>query len=194
MSEFRLIVTGSREWSDHLGLRGALGTMLEAVPADRALIVVHGGHENPDYSTNADQIAQEWAIEMAGDGLPVTQEPWPADWEGPCRGDGPGALPGCEPGHRVVRRGVSLCPAAGPYRNEEMCAAGGDWGLGALKVGTRSTGTRDCLLAMARHGIRFELVVEGSARGLPADLMAPGRPGGATGWPARATGSRERLR
>lgn len=163
--EVRLVVSGSREYSDHLGLRAALGRILDLIPADWSLLVKHGGHENPDYSTMADRIAQEWAIEMEGDGLPVRQEPWPADWEGPCRES-------CDPGHRVMRRGVSLCPAAGPYRNEAMCADRTDWGLAALQVGTKSTGTRDCLLAMIRHGIRFELVVEGSARGLPRDLIS----------------------
>ncbi len=172
MEEFRLIVTGSREWSDHLGLRGALGGILGMLPAGFTLVVVNGGHENPDYSTNADRIAQEWAAEMKGEGLPVTQEPWPADWEGPCRSDGPSGMPGCEPGHRRVVRGVSLCPAAGPYRNRAMCDAGGDWGLAALKVGTKSTGTKGCIIEMIRHGIRFELVIEGNARGLPRELIA----------------------
>lgn len=175
---FRLIVTGSREWSDYLALRGALGKILEMIPPAWTLVVVHGGHENPDYSTNADRIAQEWAIEMAADGLPVDQEPWPADWEGPCR-------PECEPGHRVNLRGVSLCPAAGPYRNQAMCDAGADLGLGALKVGTKSTGTRDCLVEMALRGIQFDLVVEGKANGLPlaSSVLQP-----PSGWPGRRTG------
>ena len=171
-SEFRVIVTGSREWSDTLSLRAALATILDALPRGVLLVIVHGGQENPDYSTNADRVAQEWALEMEADGLPVRQEPHPADWEGPCRPDAPDGAPGCEPGHRQTWRGRSVCPAAGPYRNEEMCAEGADWGLGALKVGTRSTGTRDCLRRMARHGIPFELVIEGNARGLPEDLLS----------------------
>lgn len=172
MDEFRLIVTGSREWSDPLSLRAALAALLDTVPRSVTLVVVHGGHENPDYSTNADRIAQEWALELEADGLPVRQDPRPADWEGPCRPDAPDGGPGCKPGHRVMRRGVSICPAAGPYRNHEMCAAGADWGLAALKVGTRSTGTRDCLRRMIMHGIPFEMVIEGSARGLPEDLVS----------------------
>lgn len=172
MDEFRLVVTGSREWSDALSLRAALARIMDTLPRGITLVVVHGGHENPDYSTNADRVAQEWALELEGDGLPVRQEPNPADWEGPCRAVAPDGGPGCQPGHRVDRRGVSVCPAAGPYRNEEMCAKGADWGLGALKVGTRSTGTRDCLRRMGRHGIPFELVIEGKATGLPEDLLS----------------------
>jgi hypothetical protein len=172
LDEFRLIVTGSREWSDPLSLRAALAALLDTVPRSVTLVVVHGGHENPDYSTNADRIAQEWALELEADGLPVRQDPRPADWEGPCRSDAPDGGPGCKPGHRVMRRGASVCPAAGPYRNHEMCAAGADWGLAALKVGTRSTGTRDCLRRMIMHGIPFEMVIEGSARGLPEDLVS----------------------
>jgi YspA, cpYpsA-related SLOG family len=165
MREFRLIVTGSREWGDPLSLRTALNTIFDSLPADVVLIVVHGGHENPDWSTNADRMAQEWALEMEGDGLPVRQDPHPADWEGPCR-------PECEPGHRKMVRGIPVCPAAGPYRNEEMCAEGADWGLAALKVGTRSTGTKDCMKRMLAHGIRFQIVVEGRASGLPEDLIS----------------------
>jgi hypothetical protein len=52
-----------------------------------------------------------------------------------------------------------------------MCERGADWGLAALKVGTRSTGSKNCIMEMLRHGIRFELVIEGNARGLPQALI-----------------------
>lgn len=180
--EFRLIVCGSRDYGDRLGLRTALNKILDSLPADVTFVVVQGGDENPDYSTNADKFAQEWADDAAADGLPVRREDHPADWEGPCR-------PECEPGHRMSRRGASLCPAAGPYRNEEMCAQGADAGLAALRIGSKSTGSRDCLQAMFRHGIPFGLLPEGMARGLPQDLIeaakASGSPGLATGLPGR---------
>lgn len=162
--EFRLIVCGSREYSDRLSLCTALNSVFDSLPTDTVLVVVTGGEENPDYSTNADRIAQEWAAEMEEDGLPVRSDPWPARWEDPCR-------PECEPGHRQVVRGRSICPAAGPYRNKGMCDRGGDWGLAALKVGTKSTGSKNCIMEMLRHGIRFELVIQGNARGLPESLI-----------------------
>lgn len=164
--EFRLIVSGSREYSDALGLRTALNEIFDSLHRDvPGLVVVHGGHPNPDYSTNADRIAQEWAIELEQEGLPVRQEPHPAGWTDPCR-------PECDHGPRHTWRGESVCPAAGPYRNEEMCAAGAAGGLIALKVGTRSTGTRDCLRRMIRHGIPFKMIIEGNAAGLPEDLIS----------------------
>lgn len=185
--EWRVVVCGSRDYGDRLGLRTALNMILDLLPAHVTLVVVVGGDENPDYSTNADRFAQEWADEAAADGLLVRREDHPADWEGPCRTNGPGGLPGCEPGHRVNRRGVSLCPAAGPYRNEEMCALGADEGLAALRVGSKSSGSRDCLRAMFRHGIPFSIIPEGAARGLPQDLIesakASGSPGRAMGLP-----------
>lgn len=162
--EYRLIVTGSREYGDRLSLRTALNKVLDSLRASVMLVVVCGGEDNPDYSTSADRIAQEWALEAGADGLPVRLESHPADWEGPCR-------PECDHGPRASWRGRSICQAAGPYRNEEMCEAGADAGLGALKVGTRSTGTKDCLSRMLRHGIPFELVIEGNARGLPQAVI-----------------------
>jgi YspA, cpYpsA-related SLOG family len=165
--EYRLIVTGSREYDDRLTLRATLNKILDSLQPDATLVVVHGGDENPDYSTSADKIAGEWALEAGEQGLPVRQEAHPAGWEDPCRAS-------CQAGHRQDWRGRSICPAAGPYRNEEMVSAGANAGLGAIRVGAKSTGTKDCLARMMRHGIEFELVVQGRARGLPQDLI--GRP------------------
>src|SRR5512142_1746727 len=125
--EYRLVVTGSRTYDDRLSLRAALDKIFDSLKPDVTLVVVHGGDENPDYSIMADRIAGEWALEMEGNGLPVRQEAHPADWEGPCRAS-------CEKDHRRTWRGVSICPAAGPYRNQEMADAGADAGLGAIRV------------------------------------------------------------
>src|SRR5690348_12322769 len=115
--EFRLIVTGSRTYDDRLSLRTALNKIFDSLRADVVLAVVCGGDNNPDYSTMADQIAQEWALEMKSQGMPVRLESHPADWEGPCRDT-------CDHGLRESWRGRSICPAAGPYRNQEMVALG----------------------------------------------------------------------
>jgi hypothetical protein len=167
LADYRLIVAGSREYDDHLALRTALNEILEKIPPRTTLVVVHGGHPNPDYSTQADRIAQEWAIERAGEGEHVREEPWPADWTGPCRDT-------CEEGHREMVRGASICPAAGPYRTQAMVAYGARRGLVALRVGTKSTGSRLCARLMLAAGIPFEFVVQGNARGLPRDLLAMG--------------------
>lgn len=164
-AEYRLLVTGSREYDDRLSLRAAMARVLDSLPDSTTLIVVHGGEEIPEESfAKSDRIAGEWALEMKAAGLPVDQEAHPADWTGPCR-------PECDHGGRKVWRGQSMCPAAGPYRNEEMCQAGAHQGLAALRVGTRSTGTRGCMLLMLQYGIQFSIVVQGNARGLPAELI-----------------------
>lgn len=167
-AEFRLIVTGSREYDDPLSLRAALNQIFDSLRADVVLVVVCGGEDDPDYSTKADQIAQEWALEMESRGLPVRLESHPAGWEGPCRD-------ACDHGPRRVYRGRSICPAAGPYRNEEMVALGADGGLGALRTGTKSTGSKDCLRWMVAAGIPVSLVIQGSGRGLPQDLLTKQR-------------------
>lgn len=164
MGEIRLIVCGSRQFSGRLALRTALNRFFDQVPAGMTLTVVTGGEQDPAESTNADRIAQEWADELKADGLPARREDHPARWEDPCR-------EACQPGHRVMRRGRLICPAAGPYRSEEMCALGASYGLAALETGTRSEGTKKCLLAMARHGIPFGIVIEGTGRGLPRDVI-----------------------
>lgn len=162
---YRLLVTGSREYDDRLSLRAAMARVLDSLPDNMMLIVVHGGEEIPEESwAKSDRITGEWALEMKAAGLPVDQEAHPADWTGPCRDK-------CDHGGRKFWRGLSMCPAAGPYRNEEMCQAGASEGLAALRVGTRSTGTRGCMLLMRQYGIQFSIVVQGSARGLPAELI-----------------------
>jgi hypothetical protein len=96
--------------------------------------------------------------------MPVRLESFPAYWEGPCR-------PECHHGPRAVWRGRSICPAAGPYRNGAMVAAGADQGLGALHSRTPSPGSKDCLIQMFKAGIPIEIVVQGGGRGLPEDLL-----------------------
>jgi hypothetical protein len=162
-AEYRLIVTGSREYSDRLALRAALDAVLDSLRTDVVLVVVHGGEEIPEYSRGADRIAGEWALEMEGVGLPVRQEAHPADWEGPCRDT-------CQPGHRQTWRGASMCPAAGPYRNTEMVQAGAHDGISAMKIGAANTGSKDCTVKMMAAGIPAQMLVQGKARGLPGQV------------------------
>ena len=164
--EYRLIVTGSREYSDRMALRAALDAVLDSLRTDVVLVVVHGGEEIPEYSRGADKIAGEWVLEMAESGLPVRQEAHPADWEGPCRDT-------CDHNGRQVWRGASMCPAAGPYRNTEMIQAGAHGGIAAMKIGAKNTGSKDCTLKMMGASIPLQMLVQGKARGLPEDMLRP---------------------
>lgn len=105
---FRLLVTGSRSWSDATRVWGALTALADQVDS---LVVVHGAA-----GTGVDMMAHRWVVRQQASGrTDVSEDPYPADWEAPCRAE-------CRIGHRRPRRdGVgSYCPAAGDYRNQEM--------------------------------------------------------------------------
>jgi hypothetical protein len=134
---YRILVTGSRDWDD-VGLltrelKAAIG---EAASLGRPAVIVHG-----DCETGADAMADRLA-RSAG----LTPEAHPADWEGPCRAS-------CKPGHRRrCRDGTDYCPAAGPFRNAEMVAAGADAALAFIKNG--SPGATGCAALAERARIR----------------------------------------
>ena len=91
----------------------------------------------------------------------------PANWTGPCR-------KACRHGARAVRRGVSICPAAGPYRNQDMVDRVADlarsdpaWGAVCLAfpaVNRRSAGTGDCMKRAEAAGITVPKPVSLSIR------------------------------
>lgn len=92
----RILVTGSRTWTDRAAVSRALDMCL--VEAGRDLVVVHGA-----CSRGADQLADQW-VRCMWAGLPVgtlRAERHPAEWS---------------------RYG----PSAGAIRNEEMVALGAD--------------------------------------------------------------------
>lgn len=72
----RIIVTGSREWTDKQTLRSALDSLLAEIPTNEDVVIVHGACPR-----GADQMADEWARHAAFTGLGVTVEPHPADWK-----------------------------------------------------------------------------------------------------------------
>ncbi|MEU8920391.1 SLOG family protein [Kitasatospora sp. NPDC048545] len=72
----RILVTGSRAWSDRARLEWALGVAFKAF---RPIVVVHGA-----CPTGADAMAAAWA-QRAGVGV----EAWPADWVAHGRAAGP---------------------------------------------------------------------------------------------------------
>lgn len=140
---FRVLVSGSRDWTDvdHVALR--LDDVLANHP--EGLLVVHGAC--PD---GLDAIADAWAVATPNVGV----ERHPADWDS-CAWECPMSA------HRFQKRagdrlhpGIlpDYCPKAGPRRNALMVGLGAElmlgWPLG------RSPGTRGCMGLARRAGIR----------------------------------------
>lgn len=142
-----LLLTGSRTWTYLPALACVLTLYVNhAFSRGRRLLVIHG-----DCDQGADALAKIWLARRTRLGWPVDQQPFAADWTGPC-------LPSrCPADHRRVRRrdGTSFCPDAGRYRNEHMVALGPQWCEGFNR--NRSPGTSGCLyLARQASGIAVE--------------------------------------
>lgn len=140
----RILVTGSRDWADP----ALIASWLAGQAGDETdVVVVHGGC--PD---GADAQAEQ-AARILG----YRTEPHPADWEGPCR------PPACPPLHRRRRKdGTDYCPAAGPYRNQEMADAGAGLCLAFFWPGAQNRGTADCVRRAQKAGIPVRRVRPGS--------------------------------
>lgn len=95
---FRVLVTGSRSWTDE----GVIHDALSGIHFPRKRIVlVHGACPQ-----GADQIADEWAaIRNSGGGSPVIVERHPADW------DRLGKRAGFARNAEMVKLGANLCLA-----------------------------------------------------------------------------------
>ncbi|MGY5127376.1 DUF2493 domain-containing protein [Streptomyces nigrescens] len=135
MPDARILVTGSRSWSDSEHLANVLlDTWHDATQNGYdSIVIVHGAADG------ADTLADLWA---RGQGLDV--ETHPADWDH--------CGPDCPPGHLKTRaRGGEYCPTAGPRRNQRMVDAGADLVV-AFPLG-RSTGTRDCMRRAEKAGL-----------------------------------------
>ncbi|MBM0235911.1 hypothetical protein JNW88_00215 [Micromonospora sp. ATA32] len=154
---FRLLVTGSRQWSDTALFRREMDTIARTVAeaGHTRLVVVHGACYPPPCRPSgirphesADWLAHLW-VALLTHPLPVTEEPHPAKWTAECRKS-------CRPGHRRERRSGSICPAAGNYRNQLMVDLGADQGIGFPL--DRSVGTRDCIARMNQAGIPVRVV------------------------------------
>lgn len=160
---WRLLITGSRSWSDAQIIRETLDIFAEqaAIAGVPHLIVAHGAcYPGVDRATgrrparSADWLAHLW-VELLPHPLPVVDEPMPADWTTACR-------PECKPGHRRQQGARSICPAAGNYRNAALVAAGADAAVAFLL--DDSTGTRDCIRRIEAAGIRLQRIVRRSPR------------------------------
>lgn len=126
----RILITGSRNWTDKQAIYLALGQQCANVGD---VVIVHGG------ARGADTIAASYAEGR----FRITAEAHPAEWNKPCG-------TGCY--HRPrVKGGKPYCPLQGHYRNQRMVDLGADVCL-AFPLG-ESRGTRDCMKRAKRAGI-----------------------------------------
>lgn len=100
----RVILTGSRDWSDRQAVYDALN---EVYRTYGPFVLAHGA-----CSTGADSFAQDWYA-LASRLVPVTVDPFRADWRGRGRAAGP------ERNERMVKAGAQLLLAfLGPCTRE----------------------------------------------------------------------------
>jgi hypothetical protein len=118
----RVIVTGSRNWAGQWGVDKIFQVLDATLNLGRQM---NQGFEliHGACPTGADDIANEWGI---ANGEEIMLTTWPADWD----------LYG---------------KAAGPVRNEQMMAAGGDLCVAFLR--SNSSGTLDAIGKARRRGI-----------------------------------------
>lgn len=128
----RIIVTGSRRWTNRTAIREALAKTAQTYGT---ITVVHGA------ASGADRHASEWAQNWIQYG--IQERPYPADWKH--------CAPDCPPGHRLTGRHGEYCPTAGTRRNLQMIADGAALVL-AFPIG-RSPGTRHCIRHAEAAGI-----------------------------------------
>ncbi|MBF6540764.1 DUF2493 domain-containing protein [Nocardia farcinica] len=128
----RLLVTGSRNWTDRQIIRDALARAWRDLQPG-PIVLVHGA------ARGADTIASDiWT----GGGLP--DEPHPAKWDQACG-------PTCT--HRRQRDSRVYHTCAGGIRNQLMVDLGADLVLG-FPIGAGWSGTKDCLARARAAGIR----------------------------------------
>lgn len=144
----RVIVCGSRDFVIAQGIESTsdiIGTVMEGIANNfmDSVTIVHGDSGNADKEAGAcAAVAEELSV-----------EPHPALWEAPCRET-------CNPGHRRDRGGISICPAAGVYRNQEMLDAGAQLVI-AFSEQPVSRGARDMIRRAKEAGVPVWVVGHG---------------------------------
>jgi YspA, cpYpsA-related SLOG family len=126
----RILVTGSRHWSDYervsFGLATAIETLMAKFPEDKTITLIHGA------APGADSLADNFMFRsrkfLAQKGYTVVIDPHPADWD---------------------KHGK----AAGPIRNQEMVDLGAD--ICVAFVAPDSRGTVDCMKRARAAGIEI---------------------------------------
>lgn len=138
----RLLVTGSRSWTDRDAIQSHLWDAFQDLAADDPdgdVTLIHGAAHGADRL--AADIWDEW-------GLPA--ESYPADWTGPC------AL-GCPSQHRKWNtRNQNYCPLAGHRRNAKMIALGADLCIAFILDGSR--GATQCARLAEHAGIEVRRI------------------------------------
>jgi hypothetical protein len=133
MKPYRILITGSRDWTDENLIRHQLTRAWLQV--EGPFTVVHGG-----CPTGADWIASDWVANMheAEMGDNITEEAHPADWDH-CTDTCPQAHRKAKRPDDAVHPGVcsDYCPSAGPRRNRELIALGPDRCLAFIRNGSR---------------------------------------------------------
>lgn len=103
MKPYRVLVTGSRDWTDRETMHQALSARAAiAQREDRFMVVVHGD------ARGADTLAKEWVAGAQMLGWPVHHEPHPitgAEWSRL------GSAAGPERNRRMVELGADACLA-----------------------------------------------------------------------------------
>ncbi len=94
----KVIVTGSRDWTDSRLVFVQLGIFFVRAPG--SFLVVQGGHKK-----GADKFAREWASAMRISGQPVDYKTFEADW------DNYGIAAGPIRNTEMVKFGADLCLA-----------------------------------------------------------------------------------
>lgn len=133
MTSYRLLITGSRTWTDREAIARALDKAV-VNPHQWKVILVHGGARGVD--TMAAELAKEhgWSVEKHN-----------AHWY-----EHDDKCPGWHEGERICKR-------AGHRRNEHMVSLGADLCLAFIK--DQSTGATGCAKAAEAANIpviRFE--------------------------------------
>lgn len=151
ITPFRVLVTGSRDWTDQHAVWAALADAANTVPADRELVIVHGA-----CPTGADNIAHRWAVSYGA----IVDAHLP-NWDA--------CAPTCptRPDHRRWRKHndihhpgalATYCPGAGPRRNRLMVSLGADVCLAFPDPVGPSYGTRGCMRLAEAAGLRVREV------------------------------------
>ena len=162
---YRVLVTASRDWEDRAAIEHQLRiAAAEASRDGKRPVLVHGQCDprHPDtrrpvrwdvakkmsWEVQGRYLGGDWLAERAALNF---RSPWqverhPADWEAECRGTCPARS------HRIAGRdGVTVCPAAGPYRNADRVTLDIDVVLSFIKGGSR--GASGCADLAAKAGI-----------------------------------------
>lgn len=140
MAEWRVLVTGSREWRYSATVRRALeeawvrGHGGDGRPP--LMTVVHGGARGVDRIADAYARDRGWNVEVHH-----------ADWDEPCDKT-------CPPDHRRVSRAGDYCPKAGHRRNQAMVDLGAS--LVLVFIWNHSGGAEDCLRRARAAGLNVD--------------------------------------